>query len=111
METVKTIGLTFDKNPDSTTNTDNNKYFNRTNPIMKLTNIERIHRVSYIILQALKVQLLQQCFNLVQASGDPYAELHLGLVLCLLVRQLWVRLFQTAYDALDTTYGRQALHL
>ena len=38
---------TFDKQPDSTTNTGHNKYYDETNPIMKLTNIVRIHGASY----------------------------------------------------------------
>ena len=37
---------TFDKQPDSTTNTGQNKYYNETNPILKLSNIVRIYRAS-----------------------------------------------------------------
>ena len=36
----------FDKQPDSTTNTGQNKYYNETNPILKLSNIVRIYRAS-----------------------------------------------------------------
>ena len=46
-KTFQTIGYTFDRHPDSTTNTEHNKYYDGTNPIMKLTNIARIHRVPY----------------------------------------------------------------
>ena len=42
----KTIGHTFDKQPESTTNTDHNKYYDETNPIMKLTNIDRVYGAS-----------------------------------------------------------------
>ena len=43
----QTTRHTFDKQPDSTTNTGHNKYYDETNPIMKLTNIVRIHGASY----------------------------------------------------------------
>ena len=46
-----------------------------------------------------------------QASVDPHEELHFGLILCLLVWQLWIHLLDTVNNALDQKHGRQALHV
>ena len=44
---VKTIGHTFDQQPESTTYTEYNKYYDGKDPNMKLTNIFRVHGTSY----------------------------------------------------------------
>ena len=43
----KTIGHTFDKQPESTTNPEHTKYYDETNSIMKLINIVGLHGASY----------------------------------------------------------------
>ena len=60
---LKTIAYIFDGQPDSTTNTEHNKNYDGTNPIIEVTNIARIQQVKMHLLRHMGNDLYKFCFS------------------------------------------------